>query len=193
MNRKRADVVTDLLVFCSYIEWRALVFQIISRVPESRGVVRMINDSDGYTYDINGPDLKLSPPRFDDEASANAQPVRPIPVSRVSAFRNRVASFRQAVVAKFGAFTLVVMGGLLTGTVGGMAWVKVAQVTNKPPFTSESISEVAPSSNLFTEPVAEVAGVQEMPKLPENRIRKEASRFRSSRAPRAYLVDVLRR
>lgn len=154
----------------------------------------MIDDRDGSTNEIHEPELSLSPPCFDEEASANAQPVQPIHAGRLSALRNRVASFQRSVVTKFGAFILVVIGGLMTGALGGITLVKVGQVTKASPAVSETVSEVAPPSNLFPEePGAEVVGVQEMRIIPENRIRRDPSRFRSRRMPRAYLVDVLRR
>ena len=157
----------------------------------------MIDDRDGSTNDIDEPALNLSPPCFDEEASANARPVQPIPASRFSALRDRATSLRRAVRTKFSAYALVVIGGLMTGALGGMAWVKVGQVTELSPVASESVSEAAPSSNLFPdEPVAEVVGVQGMriipENIPENRIRRVSPRFGSRRAARAYLVDVLR-
>ena len=153
----------------------------------------MIDNRDGSTEDIHESEPNLSPPRFDDEANAHAQQVQPIPESRVSALLNRAQSFRRAAVTKFSALTLVVIAGLLTGTLGGMAMVKVTQATETSSVTAESVSEVAPSSNLFPEePDAEVVGVQEMRITPENRIRKKSSRLRRGRMPRAYLVGVLR-
>jgi len=153
----------------------------------------MIDNRDGSRQDVHESEPNLSAPRFDDEASAHAQQVQPIPERRVSVWLNRAQSFRRAAVTKFSALTLVVIAGLLTGTLGGMAMVKVAQVTDTSSVAAESVTEVAPSSNLFPEePDAEVVGVQEMRIIPENRIRKKSSRLRPGRTPRAYLVGVLR-
>jgi hypothetical protein len=152
----------------------------------------MIDNRDSSTPDEAV--LNLSAPRFDDEASAHAQPVQPIPERRISALLNRLHSFRGAAVTKFSALTLVVIAGLLTGMLGGMTLVKVVQATDTSSVTTESMSEVAPSSNLFPdEPDGEVVGVQEMRIIPENRIRKHSSGLRLERRPHAYLVDVLRR
>jgi hypothetical protein len=154
----------------------------------------MINERDVYTHEMDESEPNLLPPRFDEEASAHAQPVQPLPESRLSAFRSRLAFLRHAVGTKSGAFALVVIAGLMTGTLSGMALVKVGQVTEASPMAGESVSEVAPSPNLFSEePGAEVVGVQEMRIVPEHRIRRNPSRFRSRPVPRAYLVDVLRR
>ena len=153
----------------------------------------MIGNRNGSTEEIHELEPNLPSPRFDDEATAHALPVQPIPERRVSALLYRMQSFRRAAVTRFSALTLVVIAGLLTGSLGGVALVKVAQATDTSSVATEAVSEVAPSSNLFPQqPDAEVVGVQEMRIIPENRIRRNSSRIRPGRMPRAYLVDVLR-
>jgi hypothetical protein len=161
---------------------------------ESKGGVAMIDHRDSSTKEIDEPPLNLLPPRFDEEASANAQPVQPIPASRINALRNRLGSVRRRFGNRFSAFVLVVIGGLMTGALGGVAWVKVDQLTDVSSVASESMSEASVSSNLLPEePGAAVAGIQEMRIVPENRIRKRSARLGSRRAARAYLFDILRR
>lgn len=157
----------------------------------------MNNDSNGSTQAVDEPEFNLPPPRFDERATAKAQPVQPISPSRVSAWRNTVDSMRRAISDSSRALALVVFAGLVTGTLGGMAWVKQQQTTDIVPSVNESVSELAPpesqKDSQNEEPRAAVFGVTDLrsPKL-ATRIRKGRSRVRSSRVPRAYRVAVLR-
>lgn len=141
--------------------------------------------------DETEPDLSL--PRFDGEANAHAQPVQPIPLSRASVLRNCVGTIGCGIQTKFGALAIVVIAGLMTGTLSGMALVKMGQKTDMP-ATSESVSEVVPSSTFSAgELRGEVLGFRELPSAhAETRISKIRTRPQSRREPRAYLVDVLR-
>jgi hypothetical protein len=156
----------------------------------------MNNDSNGSTQAVDEPEFNLPAPRFDERATAKAQPVQPISPSRVSSWRNTIGSMRRAISDSSKALALVVVAGLVTGTLGGMAWVKERQVTD-PPSVNESVSELAASDSQIDsrneEPRAAVFGVTNLqsPKL-TTRIRKSRLRVRSSRVPHAYRVAVLR-
>lgn len=158
----------------------------------------MIDDRNDSTSVIDEPEFNLTPPHFDESAAANAQPVEPIPASRLSAFHNRFASLRRAVTSGSRALILVVIAGLVTGALGGMVLVKERQVTEAPPAAAESVSESVPSDSLNDsqklEPLAVVGGLSDMQSASPvaSRVRKSRARARSSRATRAYLVDVIR-
>lgn len=148
------------------------------------------NDSAGLT---DQPDFNLSPPRFDESATAKAQPVQPIQVRRASAFHDRVASLGRALTSGSRALVLVVIAGLAAGTLGGMAWVEEGRVTDVPP-TANELSEVAQENPQHEGPRAEVSGITDLQNavLMTSQSRKGRSRTRSNRAPRAYRVAVLR-
>jgi len=154
----------------------------------------MTNDRNDSTHVIDEPEFNLPPPRFDDRATANAQLVQPIPTSRVSALIQAVSSVRRAITGSSKALALVVIAGLVTGTLGGMAWVKHRQVTDVSLPVNESLFDVTPADSQNEEPRAEVFGVRDLQSASPTatRIRKGRSRVRSSRAPRAYRVAVLR-
>jgi hypothetical protein len=153
----------------------------------------MVGDRNDSTHVIDEPGLNLPPPRFDEKATANAQPVQPIPAGRVSTWLENVSSLRRGIIGRGKALVLVVIAGLVTGTLGGMTLVK-EQVTDVSPAASESVSGLAPVDSQNEEPRAEVFGVTDLQSLGPTgtRIRKSHSRARSSRAPRAYRVAVLR-
>ena len=157
----------------------------------------MIDDRNDSTHLVDEPKLNLPPPRFDERTAANAQPVQPIRTSRVSAFYNRAASLRRAVTSRSRALALVVIAGLATGTLVGMAWVKEPEATAVSPAATHSVSELAPADPLNDsqnqEPRAEGFGVTDWQSASSaTGIRKGRSRARSSRAVRAYRVAVLR-
>ncbi|MEP6912008.1 MAG: hypothetical protein ABI923_04595 [bacterium] len=145
----------------------------------------MIDDRNGSTQIIDKPYANLPAPRFDERAAANAQPVEPVRTRRISAL---AGSFRQAVTSGSRALALVVVAGLATGTLVGMAWVKVPRATAESPSANHSVSELAPADPLSDsqnqQPGAEAfAGTG---------IRRSGLRSRSSRGARAYRVAILR-
>lgn len=157
----------------------------------------MSDDRNDSAHLIGEPELNLTAPLFDERATANAQPVQPIPTSRGSGFNNRAAALRRALTSSSRALALVVIAGLATGTLVGMAWVKEPQVTAVSPSASESASESAPTDLLNgspnSEPRAEtVGGTGLQSASPATGIRGGRSRLRSTRATRAYRVAVLR-
>lgn len=157
----------------------------------------MIDDRNDSTHLIDEPEGNLAPPHFDERATANAQPVQPIRTSRVSGFPNLAASLRRAVTSSSRALALVVIAGLVTGTLVGMAWVKQPHATAESPSSNHSVSELAPADPLNDsqnqEPSAEGLGVTGLQSASAGTgIRRVRSRARSSRGSRAYRVGVLR-
>src|SRR2546423_9817705 len=156
----------------------------------------MIDDRNDSTHTIDDPEANLPPPHFDERATANAQPVQPIRTSRVSTFHNVAASLRRSVTSRSRALVLVVIGGLATGTLVGMAWVKEPQATTESPSANHSVSELAPADPLSDSqnqgPRAEGLGVTGLQSASAGAgIRRVRSRARSSRGARAYRVAIL--
>jgi hypothetical protein len=156
----------------------------------------MIHERDDSTRDIAS-ELNLSPPRFDERATARARPVQPIPADRASVWYKRVVSLRRAVTSSSRALVLVVIAGLVTGTLGGIAWVKEPQVTEVSLPANEPVSKLAPADSppdsQHEEPRAEVFGVTDLQvATPARQMRKGRSRTRSSAVRRAYRVAVIR-
>ena len=157
----------------------------------------MIDDRNDSAHLIDEPEDNLPPPHFDERAAANAQPVQPIQTGRVSAFHNLAASLRRAVTSRSRALALVVIAGLATGTLVGMALVKEPQVTAEFPSANHSVPELAPADppndSQNQEPRAEglaVTGLQNA--SAGTGIPRVRSRARSSRGARAYRVAILR-
>lgn len=170
------------------------MFQTVARVREkARERIRMIDARNDSTHIVDKPESNLPPPRFDERTAANAQPVEPIRTSRISAL---VAAFRQAVASRSRALVLVVIVGLATGTLLGMAWVKAPKATAESPSINHSVSELTPADQLSdsqNQPVADAFGVTGLPRASAGTgIRKSRSRAIPNRGGRAYRVAILR-
>jgi len=157
----------------------------------------MIDDRNDSTHLIDEPEGSLPPPHFDERATANAQPVQPIRTSRVSGFPNLAASLRRAVTSSSRALVLVVIAGLATGTLVGMAWVKEPQATAESHSANHSVSELAPADPLSDsqnqQPGAEAIGVAGLERASAGTgIRRSRSRAKPNRGGRAYRVAILR-
>jgi len=150
-----------------------------------------MTDSNDSTGSIDEPEFKLPPPRFDESAASNAQPVQPIQVNRASALYDRVAPLGRALTSGSRALVLVVIAGLVTGTLGGIAWVDERQLTDVPETTNE-LSDAARENPQNEELHAEVSGVADLQStgLMTSQSRKGRSRVRPNRT-RAYRVAVL--
>jgi hypothetical protein len=160
----------------------------------------MIDERTDSTHFLNEPEPQLSSPQFDENASANAQPVQPIPASRVAAWRQHASSVWQAIAKRSRAFALVVIAGLATGTLGGMAWVQHSQ-TSESPAVNQSVSELPGAASKEEQPGAPVIGGSDLQSTgsmitgPTTGGRKSRMRGRSGRgtqATRAYRVAVIR-
>jgi hypothetical protein len=159
----------------------------------ARENMRMIDDANDSNRLIDEPEFNVPPPRFDESAAANAQPVEPIRARGASALYDRAASIGRAMTSGSRALVLVVIAGLATGTLVGMAWAEDRGVADVPPAANER-SEVAQENPPNEEPLAEVSGVTDLQSIRPmtGQIRKGRSRLRSSGVPRAYRVAVLR-
>jgi hypothetical protein len=143
------------------------------------------------------------PGLFDEIASAKAQPVRPIPTSRVSVWIQRAHDTahdtRQMLTTRTKALALVLVGGLAIGTLGGTMLVKQRFSPDAAPVVQESAAETTtaqaapgdPSPN--TEPSAEEASAMALQSVTKtsSRIRRHRHRLPVQRS-QAYRVDVIR-
>ena len=170
------------------------MFQTVARVREkARERLRMVDGRNESTHIVDKPESNLPPPRFDERAAANAQPVEPIRTNRISAL---AAAFGQAVGSGSRALVLVVIVGLATGTLLGMAWVKAPQATAESPSMNHSASELTPADQLSdsqNQPVADAFAVTGLQRASAGTaIRKSRSSARPNRGGRAYRVAILR-
>ncbi|MDQ2977499.1 MAG: hypothetical protein M3R69_19065 [Acidobacteriota bacterium] len=157
----------------------------------------MIADRTDSTHFVNQPEPQLSPPHFDETASANAQPVQPIRRARVAAWSQYASSLYGAAAKRSRTLALVVIAGLATGTLSGMAWHH-SQVTSESSALNESVSESPGAASQDEQPAAAVIGGSDLQSTgsmiagPTTRIHRSRTRGRSSQAPRAYRVAVIR-
>lgn len=129
---------------------------------------------------------ETSPPLFDDRASAEAQPVMPIPKSRLTLLKERVADNLNN---GWRSFALVVILGLAIGTLAGIALVRATTTETQPAATgarSGSSDDMAQLQN--ADVGAQGVATEASPIVREPRVRARASSAR----PRAYRVAVLR-
>jgi hypothetical protein len=141
-------------------------------------VVKMTDHNNLHTAEE---ERSLPSPRFDDSANATAQPVQPIP--RL----NRIAG-------KLPVLALVVMSGLVIGTIGGIALVREQSPAVEPPPASESVSELTVSPTRTEEWSAAEVGAMGLfsDELNTTPSRRSRSRARTNGERRAYRVAVIR-
>ena len=127
-----------------------------------------------------------SPPLFDDRASAEAQPVMPIPKSRLTLLKERIGSNLNN---GWRSFALVVILGLAIGTLAGIALVRATTTETQPAATAETAGSGDDISQLQNADVgAQGVATEATPIVRQPRVRARASYGR----PRAYRVAVLR-
>jgi hypothetical protein len=153
----------------------------------------MTTERTDSTRFIAEPEPKLLSPRFDETAAANAQPVQPIPVSRGTVLTGRFASILPSIIGRSRMLAVVVIAGLIIGTLGGLWWVNDRNEPIGLAAESESLSTLPVDADQGGEPDAAVIGRTDPASAQStlNRVRKSRKRARSGRAPRAYRVAVL--
>jgi hypothetical protein len=157
----------------------------------------MVADRTDSTHFMNRPDQQLSPPQFDEIASANAQPVQPIRPARVAAWSEYASSLYRAIAKRSRTLAVVVIAGLATGTLSGMAWHH-SQVTSESPAMNESVSELPGSASQDEQTATAAIGGSDLHSTgsmingPTTRIHRSRTRGRLNPAPRAYRVAVIR-
>jgi hypothetical protein len=144
---------------------------------------------------VSDSNSELSSPRFDEQASALAQPVRPIPKSRVLTFLRTALLGRvgQLFTHSSSSLALIVALGVATGALVGMALVK--EPTSFVPGDSEQASVLSDveSPQILEWQDAEVGvyGIQNSAvRIRRSGIRR--SRVQNDGQPRAYRFGVIR-
>jgi len=136
------------------------------------------------------------PPRFDAEASANAQPVEPISPAR-SSLKDKLRSLRNHANSQVRVLVAVVIVGLITGALAGMFLVKVArseqttaQFYTEPVEVSATQSTETRTLEVFaSELSSEIAKPVQSLSQPSG---KYGRARRTINRPRAYRVAVIR-
>jgi hypothetical protein len=141
------------------------------------------------------------PAHFDESASANAQPVEPIPASRAAGWIQRARKAQPLVSLKTRALTLVIVGGLAIGTLGGTMLVNErSSLPNEQPVVQEPTTETTATQDAVKESVSsEEAAALDAAAIALQRADQTSARSRRrrnpapvKRAPRAYRVAVIR-
>lgn len=145
------------------------------------------------------------PPHFDESASANAQPVQPIPASVVTVWFQHARSARQMLPVRTKALALVLVGGLAIGALGGTLLVKERKLTTGPaPVVEESAAEASATTDASPDATEDAVpneetgaaqpGAIELQGAAQTRSRNRSRRARpqTQRQPQAYRVGVIK-
>ena len=160
----------------------------------------MIDDSKN-SVDSIGAKLECPPPaRFDERASENAQPVRPISTSGVSVWIQRANYTPKMLTAQTKALALVLVGGLAIGTLGGTMLVQRGSSSAGSAPLQESTAETtaAQAANRDPGPNDERSAVQasamalQSAGQTSSRIRRHRNRPPVQRGQQAYRVGVIK-
>jgi hypothetical protein len=133
-------------------------------------------------------------PRFDAVASANAQPVQPIRVTRSSRLANRLSSLRGHFSRQSRVLAAVVVIGLITGALAGILMVNLFR--SGPPAavdeaSASQVSEIPPADTKTLDTFAAELGNADLVATPPGNRNRRTRRGNGNR-PRAYRVAVLR-
>lgn len=137
-----------------------------------------------------GSHAELKTPRFDEHASAKAQPVTPIPKSRLTIFFKNAS---QLFTSGFRSLALVVALGVATGALAGMALVKDGPSSLPGPEQQASVLRDVERPETLDLQDAEVGvyGFQNSASRTRGPIIRR-SRVQSNGQPRAYRFAVIR-
>lgn len=140
------------------------------------------------------------PAHFDDVASAEAQPVRPIPRKGFSVWLDRANHARMKLNVRPKALALVLVGGLAIGTLGGTMLVKEDSSSHEVAPAEQPVGVADPSQDPLEDTVSSDATVAldatanalQRADQTSSRIRHRRSRSSGQRSTRAYRVAVIR-
>jgi hypothetical protein len=137
-----------------------------------------------------GGQSELSTPRFDEHASAKAQPVTPIPKSRITILFERA---EQLFTHSSRSVAMIVALGVATGALVGMALVKEPQSSVPGESQQASVLSDVESSQILEWRDAEVGvyGIQNSVSR-HRRPMVRRSRVQNDGQPRAYRFAVIR-
>ncbi|HEY8184798.1 MAG TPA: hypothetical protein VIF64_01945 [Pyrinomonadaceae bacterium] len=159
----------------------------------------MIDDTN-KSDDFNETEFDSPPPAFFDRAAtANAQPVEPIPRRRIDVWIQRARNTRHLLNVRRKALALVLVGGLVFGVLGGTLLVKQASSSSAPPIEQQPIAESTAASDSVPDPVSNAetvaldaaAGALQHADRPSSGNRRDRVHGRVP-IPRAYRVAVIK-
>lgn len=157
----------------------------------------MINDTKTFVTVSDEEQVDLPPPRFDGDASANAQPVQPLPISGPARWMQRARDAQRKLGATWKSVALVALAGLVIGAASGAMLAKRHPSSLLPTAVSEeAIVETGDTENTIKEasstPEATGIGDAMAVQRETTRIRRHRPALRARREPRAYRVAVLK-
>ena len=154
----------------------------------------MIDDSNGY-LDSSDTQLELPPPRFDEHASASAQPVEPIPAQPRAISARRSYPALATVQIKRKAFALLLLAGMAIGALGGTLLVKERRAgseTAAVPNTVQGVTADVEGREPTNENLDGLANALQDSRKRDSRIRSRHSRHQRLNLSQAYRVGVIR-
>ena len=160
----------------------------------------MIDDKNDSLNVNEEAELENPPPaHFDESASANAQPVQPIPTQGVAFWMHRTRGARQVLNTRTKRLALVLVAGLTMGALGGTMLVKERNETDAAPVV-QAASEPDPAPDATTDAgtndaigAAQASATVSLGALQApSRNRRHHTRLRIQRGPQAYRVAVIR-
>jgi hypothetical protein len=157
----------------------------------------MMNDSSNTIQVTEASELEYPPPaRFDENASANAQPVEPIPTNRAARWMGRARAAGLALGTKTKVLGLVLVGALAIGAAGGAFLVRdTASSSAKSRVVAEPAGDVSAIEVPQSTDESRTASATRLnsPSADQIKPRTRESRKRVPRQrPRARLVGVIK-
>ncbi|HUS09099.1 MAG TPA: hypothetical protein VMZ30_01445 [Pyrinomonadaceae bacterium] len=163
-------------------------------------IAGMINDTRNFVSITDEAQVDLPPPRFDEDTSANAQPVQPLPIRGAARWMQRARDAHRKLGARWKSVALVALAGLIIGAASG------AMLSNRHP---SSLLPTAVGEEAIVETATTEDSIKEVPSTPEAigiqgdamamhretqppRLRRHRPALQARRQPRAYRVAVLK-
>jgi hypothetical protein len=142
------------------------------------------------------------PARFDDDASANARPVQPLPASGIGLWTQRLRDARQKFSGRTRGLALVMISGLTIGAASGAMLASRHQALVSTSVVQQSTDEAAApeassQETQATLPTSDMIGAEGSAMAMQSagkarRIRRQRFSLRAPVQPRAYRVGILK-
>jgi hypothetical protein len=158
----------------------------------------MIDDSNNFVHHPVAKQSEYPPPaRFDESATANAQPVEPLLTGRIAVWKQRARTVGQVISSKTRVLALVIIGALAAGALGGTMFVRQhAWSTDSASVVDQAATELPTSTDLQKAPggTRAVVSATVLPNTGRtiSRSRNRHARHNRQRALRAYRVAVIK-
>ncbi|MDQ1707393.1 MAG: hypothetical protein QOJ88_604 [Pyrinomonadaceae bacterium] len=148
--------------------------------------------------DATSPALELAPPRFDEVASAKAQPVKPLPARGFGVSFPRTHSVLAPLKIRNKAMALLLVAGMAMGALGGTLLVRQRQSGSEAPALSETAArtgtlEAGVDGSRGGESLDALANaLQNSAKRTSEMRSRQGRRHRVQSQPQAYRVGVIK-